>query len=95
MDQLYALWMFLVVTVCAISFIRDWIARTREQERDRAKTEPQHLGPFEEEAYQQWLRQRQHDQMALEKERVQILNLSPKAFAQFVAALPSVLCRVE
>jgi hypothetical protein len=93
MDQLSALWTYLVLTVCAIGFIRDWIAR--KQERDRAKTEPQHLGPFEEEAYQQWLRQRQHDQMALEKERVQILNLSPKAFAQLVADLPSVRCRVE
>jgi tetratricopeptide (TPR) repeat protein len=93
MDQLSTLWMYLVLTVCAIGFIRDLI--TRKQERDRAKTEPQHLAPFEEEAYQQWLRQRRHDQMALEKERVQILNRSPKAFAQLVADMPSVRCRVE
>jgi tetratricopeptide (TPR) repeat protein len=93
MDQLTTLWMYLVLTVCAIGFIRDLI--TRKQERDRAKTEPQHLAPFEEEAYQQWLRQRRHDQMALEKERVQILNRSPKAFAQLVADMPSVRCRVE
>jgi hypothetical protein len=85
----------LVLTVCAIGFIREWIARTRERERDRARTKSQHLVPFEEEAYQQWLRQRQIDQMALAKERVRIENLSPKAFAQLVADLPSIRCSVE
>jgi hypothetical protein len=39
MDQLSTLWVYLVLTVGAIGFIRAWIARTREQERDRAKTE--------------------------------------------------------
>jgi hypothetical protein len=82
MDQLSTLWTYLVLTVFAIGFVGKWIARTRKRERDRAKTESQHLVPFEEEAYQQWLLQRQHDQMALTKERVRIENLSPKAFAQ-------------
>ncbi len=85
--------------VIAISWIVRWIGRIfarriREQERDPAKDEPQVPG-FLEEAYQRWLSQRQEDQMALEEERVQILNLSQKAFAQFVAGLPSVLSRVD
>jgi tetratricopeptide (TPR) repeat protein len=87
-----------LVGVLGLDCLRNWFIRdliTRKQERDRAKTEPQDLAPFEGEAYQQWLRQRRRDQMALEKERVQILNLSPQAFAQLVADLPSVRCRVE
>lgn len=88
-----------VAIVLAIAWMPGWIAwiftrETREQERDPAKDEPQ--GPDRlEEAYQRWLSQRQEDQMGLEKERVQILNLSQKAFAQFVAGLPSVLGRLE
>lgn len=33
--------------------------------------------------------------LAIRLERVQILNLSPKAFPQLMADLPSVRCRVE
>jgi hypothetical protein len=56
------------------------------------------MGPFEEVAYQRWLRQHQRTntiRFALEMERLQILHLSPKASAQLVADLPSVRCRVE
>jgi hypothetical protein len=95
--KIAVLWALLIT---AIPWIPGWIAwiyasGTRKQERDRAKAELHRLGLFEEETYQQWFSQRQHDRMALEKERVQTLNLSPKAFAQLVADLPSVLSRVE
>jgi uncharacterized membrane protein YgcG len=68
-----------------------------EQERavERAKAELRRLGLFEEEAYQEWLSQRRADRVALEKERIQIENLSSKALARFVADLPSVLCGVK
>jgi hypothetical protein len=40
-------------------------------------------------------KQRRDERTALEKERVRIQNLSPKAFAQLVADLPSIHCSVE
>jgi len=99
MDELISLWVYLVIAIALATSIPVWIAwfsapGVQKQVRGRPKAELQRLGLVEE-AYQQWLRQSQHAQMALEKERIQILNLSPKAFAQFVADLPSVLCRVE
>ena len=71
------------------------------EERDPASIErpqphpQQQLGLNEEGLYRQWLKQRLDERTALEKERVRIQNLSPKAFAQLVADLPSIRCRVE
>jgi hypothetical protein len=67
----------------------------RDLERDPATVEQQQLGLNEEGLYRQWLQQRLDERNALEKERVRIQNLSPKAFAQLVADLPSIRCSVE
>ena len=45
--------------------------------------------------YRQWLKQRRDERRAVEKERVRLQYLSPKAFAQLVADLPSIHCSVE
>jgi hypothetical protein len=95
-----SLWYVYVAIALAIVLIRGLIAwitseRAQRRERDRANVEQQHLGLKEEEFYRQWLMQRLDERTALEKERVRIQNLSPKAFAQLVADLPSVCCRVE
>jgi len=55
----------------------------------------QQLGLNEEGLYRQWLKERLDERTALEKERVRIQNLSPKAFAQLIADLPSIRSRVE
>ena len=99
-----SLWYVYLAIALAIVLIRGLIAwitseraqrRERDLERDRANVEQHHLGLKEEEFYRQWLMQRLDERTALEKERVRIQNLSPKAFAQLVADLPSVRCRVE
>ena len=45
--------------------------------------------------YRQWLKQRRDERRAVERERVRLQYLSPKAFAQLVADLPSIHCSVE
>jgi hypothetical protein len=66
-------------------------ARERwQEERERRR---QHL--LEDEVYLQWLMSRQSDRETLGDELIQIENLSAKAYAQFVANLPSVMGRVE
>ena len=95
-----SLWYVYLAIALAIVLIRGLIAwitseRAQRRERDRANVEQQHLGLKEEEFYRQWLMQRLDERTALEKERVRIQNLSPKAFAQLVADLPSVRRRVE
>jgi hypothetical protein len=71
------------------------IESAQRQERDPADVEQQQLGLDEEGLYRQWLNQRLDERTALEKERGRIQNLSPKAFAQLVADLPSIRCSVE
>jgi hypothetical protein len=71
------------------------IESAQRQERDPANVEQQQLGLNEEGLYWQWINQRLDERTALEKERVRIQNLSPKAFAQLVADLPSIRCSVE
>ena len=88
-----------VAIVVAMVFMPIWLAwfftrEARKQKRNHATDEPQDPARFEE-GYQRWLTQRETDQIALEKERVRVLNLSQKAFARFVADLPSVLSRME
>ena len=83
----------------AMVFMPIWLAwfftrETRKQKRNHATDEPQDPARFEE-GYERWLTQRKANQITLEKERVRVLNLSQKAFARFVADLPSVLSRMD
>lgn len=109
MNSLRYLWIAIALAIVLIRGLLAWITSEsahrrerdperdpeRDQERDRANVEQQHLGRKEEGSYRQWLMQRLDERTALEKERVRIQNLSPKAFAQLVADLPSVRCSVE
>jgi hypothetical protein len=86
---------FMVAVLLAICFAPGWIAwfsasGTRNEERERRR-----LHPLEDEAYLQWFMRRQNDRETLGNELIQIENLFPKAYAQFVANLPSVLGGVE
>jgi hypothetical protein len=97
MASLWYVWLAIALAIVLIRGLIAWITseraqrRERDLERDRANVEQQHLGLKEEEFYRQWLMQRLDERTALEKERVRIQNLSPKAFAQLKILIMSAL----
>jgi hypothetical protein len=89
--------LFIVAVLLAICLAPGWIAwfsasGTRKEERGRRRPR---LLEDEDEGYLQWFMRRQNDRETLGNELIQIENLYPKAYAQFVANLPSVLGGVE
>jgi hypothetical protein len=71
------------------------IERLQATKTGRSGPQPQQQLGLNEGLYRQWLKQRRDERRAVEKERVRLQYLSPKAFAQLVADLPSIHCSVE